>query len=112
MFVEEAATGVGGLAGIKNAGMAATEEIMATYSVMGATSDGTVARKGLINWPRAPPNGFARLASAVADTRPRVVNQRSEYAVGEARTKGCAKPIRICPTITPAYEGGEALVDP
>ena len=36
------------------------------------------ARKGLISWPSAPPNGFARDATAVAETRPEGVNQRSE----------------------------------
>ncbi len=39
---------------------------------------GSVARKGLINWPRAPPKGLAREAIAVAETRPRGLNQRDE----------------------------------
>lgn len=51
-------------------------------------SDALVARKGLMSWPRAPPNGFASEAMAVAETRPAGVNQRSEYRVGAERTKG------------------------
>lgn len=45
--------------------------------------------------PSAPPKGFAREATAVAETRPEGVNQMSEYRVGAERTKGCARPMRI-----------------
>jgi hypothetical protein len=48
----------------------------------------------------APPKGFARLANAVAPTLPPSVNHMSLYLVGAARTKGCAKPVKICPNIT------------
>lgn len=41
-------------------------------------SEGDVARKGLMSWPRAPPKGFAREAIAVAETRARGENQREE----------------------------------
>ena len=36
------------------------------------------ARKGFTSWPSAPPKGLARDIRAVAETRPRGVNQRSE----------------------------------
>ena len=45
---------------------------------MEGMEEGLVARKGLMSWPRAPPKGFARDATAVAETRPEGVNQRSE----------------------------------
>lgn len=51
-------------------------------------SPGLEASNGHINCPRAPPKGFAREASAVAETRPLGENQSSEYRVGAERTKG------------------------
>jgi hypothetical protein len=48
----------------------------------------------------APPNGFAKLANAVAPTRPPSVNHISLYRVGAASTNGCAKPVNICPNMT------------
>lgn len=51
-------------------------------------SAGLEARNGHISCPRAPPKGFAREASAVAETRPLGENQSSEYRVGAERTKG------------------------
>lgn len=48
----------------------------------------------------APPNGFAKLATAVALTRPLSVNQTSLYLVGAASTNGCASPVRIWPNMT------------
>lgn len=75
-------------------------------------SDALVARNGLMSCPNAPPNGFAKEAIAVADTRPAGVNQRSEYRVGADRTNGCARPVRICPNIVSPNEGGEVRVPP
>lgn len=77
--VEEGQTGVGGLAGMKNEGTEATVEMMATISVILGISEGLVARKGSMSWPSAPPKGFARDATAVAEMRPAGVNQRFEY---------------------------------
>ena len=76
--VEDGETGVGGARGMKNEGMVATEDIMAMYNVISGISEGAVARNGLISCPKAPPNGLAKLANAVAETRPRGVNHRSE----------------------------------
>ena len=92
--------GVGGRAGMKKEGIVTAEEMRAMYSVIFGIWPGSVARKGSISWPRAPPNGFARLASAVAETRPAGVNQRSEYRVGAESTNGCANPMRIWPSMT------------
>lgn len=50
----------------------------------------------------AAPNGFAKLATAVAPIRPCSVNHISLYRVGAASTNGCASPVTICPTITTA----------
>lgn len=50
----------------------------------------------------APPNGFAREATAVADTLPFSVNHISLYLVGAARTNGWPKPIKTCPVMTTA----------
>ena len=77
-IVEEGEAGVGGLAGRNSVGMVATEEMMATYSVMFGMSSGLEHRKGLISCPSAPPNGFASDAMAVAETRPCGENHRSE----------------------------------
>ena len=55
---------------------------------------------GLMDALTAPPNGFAKLANAVAPTRPRSVNHISEYLVGAASTKGCASPVKIWPNMT------------
>ena len=55
---------------------------------MFGVSEGWLTKRGDISWPRAPPNGFARLAIAVAETRPRGENQRPEYRVGAESTKG------------------------
>lgn len=60
----------------------------------------------------AAPKGLARLIRAVAATRPRFVNHRSEYLVGAASTNGWEKPIRICPNMTTPKLGGEALLPP
>ena len=73
-------------------------------------SDALLARTGLMSCPNAPPKGFAREAIAVAETRPEGVNQMSEYRVGAERTKGCAKPMRICPNIVRPKLGGEVRV--
>lgn len=43
----------------------------------------------------AAPNGFAKLANAVAPTLPPSVNHISLYRVGAASTKGCASPVNI-----------------
>ena len=111
-IVEVGATGVGGRLGTRMEGRHKTVEMMAMYSVILATSDGLTARKGSISEPSAPPKGFASVVMAVAVTRPRGVNHSSEYDVGAARTNGCAKPIMICPTIVPLYDGGLARVAP
>lgn len=73
---------------MKNDGIEATVDMMATYSVMFGISDAFVARKGFMSCPSAPPKGFAREATAVADTRPAGVNHRFEYWVGADSTKG------------------------
>ena len=75
--------------------------MIAMYNTIFGILPGLPAQKGSINCAKAPPNGFARLITAVAATLPRFVNQRSEYLVGAARTNGCARPVRICPNITP-----------
>lgn len=74
--------------------------MMARYKIALGMSLGLYTHKGTISWPSAAPKGFARLARAVAATRPRSVNHRSEYRVGAARTKGWAKPMRIWPNMT------------
>ena len=73
-------------------------------------SAGFEARNGQISCPRAPPKGFAREASAVAETRPLGENQSSEYRVGAERTKGWASPMRIWPVIVNGKEGGAERV--
>lgn len=45
---------------------------------MFGTADGSGAKKGLMSWPRAPPKGLAREATAVAETRPAGENHSSE----------------------------------
>src|SRR5689334_20033798 len=67
---------------------------------MRETSLGDWTQKGTISWPRAAPKGLARLARAVAATRPRVVNHISEYRDGAQRTKAWANPVRIWPNMT------------
>ena len=70
------------------------------YKTILGISAGLVAQNGSINWPSAPPNGLARLAIAVALTRPCPLNHSSEYRVGALKTNGCANPIHNCPNIT------------
>jgi|SRR5690242_5383269 len=90
--LDEAVGGVGGAAGRKTDGMQDTVVMIETISTILSTEP----RKGLTSWAScfflqsvgfttlykgeltAPPNGFARLASAVAPTRPRSVNHMSE----------------------------------
>lgn len=73
-----------------------------------ATSSGTT------NCPSAAPSGFAKLVTAVAATRPLVVNHISEYLVGAASANGCATPVRICPNMTTPKmpPSGSALWEP
>jgi N-acetylglutamate synthase/N-acetylornithine aminotransferase len=115
---------VGGAEGRKREGMQDTVAMME----MTRTIRGMEPRKGLISCAScvssapfteirrgcqaltAPPNGFARLARAVAATRPRSVNHISEYRVGAARTKGCARPVMICPNMTTPKVPPEARV--
>lgn len=49
---------------------------------------------------------------AVAATRPRLVNHRSEYLVGAASTKGWEKPMRIWPNMTTPKLGVGARLPP
>ena len=107
---EERETGVGGFAGMKKEGTEAAVEIRATMRVMLGMSEALVARKGSISWPRAPPNGFAREAIAVAETRPAGVNQMLEYCGGAARTNGWANPMIIWPSIVRGKFGGDVRV--
>jgi hypothetical protein len=111
---DDAVGGVGGAAGIKSDGMHATVDM----TDMMRTMFGMEPRKGLMSCascsslassssnrcmkgrPTAPPNGFAKLANAVAPTLPPSVNHISLYRVGAASTNGCAKPVRICPNMT------------
>lgn len=69
------------------------------HKTMSGTSLGLVAQNELINWPRAAPSGFAKVATAVALVLPRSENQRSLYLVGALRQNGCARPIRIWPNM-------------
>lgn len=62
-------------------------------------SDGFVVHSESISCPSAAPNGFARLATAVALVRPLSENQRSLYRVGAHKQKGCARPIKIWPNM-------------
>ena len=50
--------------------------------------------------------------TAVAATRPRFVNHRSEYLVGAARMKGCANPMMISPAMAWAMLPPLAFVAP
>jgi hypothetical protein len=68
---------------------------MAIYSTIFGISPGLLAQDGSMSCARAPPNGFAKLITAVAATLPLFVNHRSEYLVGAARTNGWAKPVKI-----------------
>lgn len=86
--------------------------IIATYKTALGTSFAEVTQKGMINCPSAAPKGLARLGRAVAATRPRLVNHKSEYLVGAANTKGCEKAMRICPNMTTPKLGGEARLPP
>jgi len=52
--------------------------MMATQSTMLGMSAGEFTQKGTMSWPRAAPKGLARVVTAVAATRPRLVNHRSE----------------------------------
>jgi hypothetical protein len=69
--------------------------MIAIYSTIFGISPGLPAQKGSINCARAPPNGLAKLITAVAATLPVFVNHRSEYLVGAARTNGWANPVKI-----------------
>lgn len=91
----EGEQGVGGADGMKNDGTVATDEMIATYNTRFGISPGVPAHDGSINCAKAPPNGFAKLMTAVAATLPRLVNHKSEYLVGAERTKGCANPVNI-----------------
>lgn len=86
--------------------------MMARYKMALGISLALYTQNGMISCPRAAPKGFARLASAVAATRPRSVNHRSEYLVGAARTKGWAKPMRSWPNMTTPKLGGSARTPP
>lgn len=86
--------------------------MIATYKTALGTSLAENTQNGIINWPIAAPKGLARLIRAVAATRPRLVNHKSEYLVGAASTKGCEKPMRIWPNITTPKLGVEALLPP
>ena len=108
--MEEVETGVGGLAGMNKEGSVAIEEMMAMYRVILGISLGSFARKGSMSWPNAPPNGFARLMIAVAETLPLGLNHKSEYLVGAESTKGCAKPMIIWPNMVSGKDGGEVRV--
>lgn len=66
----------------------------------------------MINCPMAAPKGLAKLIRAVAATRPRLVNHRSEYLVGAASTKGWEKPMRIWPNMTTPKLGVGARLPP
>lgn len=74
----EGPIGVGGPGGTNSEGIVAREDMMATRNVMEGISFGVDTSSGVMTWPRAAPNGLARDAIAVADTRPAGVNQRSE----------------------------------
>ena len=69
------------------------------YRTIFGISEGFDAHSESINWPRAAPSGFARLATAVALVRPLSENQSSLYRVGAQRQKGCANPMMIWPSI-------------
>ncbi len=93
---------------------------------MFGTSEGPTTQSGSMSWPSwkgrvskvflleivhelsrqirtAPPNGFAKLATAVALILPFSVNHKSLYLVGAESTNGCASPMSICPNITTPY---------
>jgi hypothetical protein len=91
LMADEALGGEGGDAGMKNDGIHAAVAIHDTIN----TVVGTSPRNGLINDASAAPNGFAKLANAVAPTLPPSVNHISLYRVGAASTKGCASPVNI-----------------
>ena len=76
--VEDGAAGVGGFAGMKNAGTAQMELMIDTYKTMRETSEELLTQNGTTSCPSAAPKGLARDVKAVAATRPRLVNQRSE----------------------------------
>jgi hypothetical protein len=89
---------------MKNEGIDATEDykvsmiehteakrlltMIAIYSTIFGMSPGLPAQEGSISCAKAPPNGLAKLMTAVAATLPLLVNHRSEYLVGAARTNG------------------------
>lgn len=117
-MADDALGGVGGAAGRKNDGIAATEDYMTKgrhgqfqvftcfsgmrqltmtemYRTIFGMSEGFDAHSESINCPNAAPNGFAKLATAVALVLPLSENQRSLYRVGAHRQNGCASPIKI-----------------
>ena len=98
--------GLGGRAGMKGAGKQTILDMTAVYSTMCGTPPRLGAHMGPIRDPNAAPKGLAREATAVAETRPVSENQRLEYLVGAAKTKGCAKPTRICPNMRTPNRGG------
>lgn len=69
------------------------------YKTILGISDGFVAHSESTNCPIAAPNGFAKLASAVALVRPLSENHRSLYRVGAHKQNGCASPIMIWPNM-------------
>ena len=102
--------GLGGREGMKGAGKQTILDMTAVYSTICGTSPGDGAHIGPIRDPSAAPNGLAREATAVADTRPVSENQRLEYLVGAAKTKGCDRPTRIWPNMrTPNLGGLQAV---
>ena len=72
---EPADGGVGGLAGMRNDGRQAMEDMMLMYRTMSGISEGLVAQNGDMSWPKAAPKGLESDASAVAVVRPDVENQ-------------------------------------
>jgi hypothetical protein len=121
-MADDALGGVGGLAGMKNDGRQAALDwnrqvsfggetlvksradvirtIMAIYRTMLGTSPGSRTKNESTSWPSAAPSGLANVANAVALVRPLAENQRSLYLVGDANTKGCARPSSNWPNMT------------
>lgn len=68
--------------------------MMATYKTTEEISLGSFVHKGTMMDDIAAPVGFARLITAVAVTRPLLVNHVSEKRVGALSTRDCDMPKR------------------
>lgn len=95
--------GMGGVPGVINTRKLIADARMAVISINTLILSGSEPTKsGPTSWPMAPPNGLEMDAMAFAVTRDEEVNHMSVKYPTDPSANGCAKPIRIWPTIKSA----------